>query len=72
MSIELEQKEIDLFKQKEKEYIELSKQIDNKKNNFQKKYKKSMIDEIKQKIENIKRKSEDIKARVEQYEKNLI
>ena len=69
MSVEIDKKDMDLFKQKEKEYNEVVKEIKTKKDNFEKKYKKSNIDDIKKKVEKIKKNSEEIKARVEQYKK---
>ena len=69
MSVEIDKNDIELFKQKEKEYNEIIKQINNKKTTFEKKYKKSNIEEIKKNVEKIKKKSEEIKERVEKYEK---
>ena len=69
MSVEIDKKDMDLYKQKEKEYNEVVKEIKTKKDNFEKKYKKSNIDDIKKKVEKIKKNSEEIKARVEQYKK---
>ena len=69
MSTQIPKSEIDLFKKKEKEFNEIVKQINSKKSNFEKKYKKANIDAIKQTVEKIKKKSEDIKTRVEEYEK---
>ena len=68
MSTQIDKKDIDLFKQKEKEYNETVKQINSKKTIFEKKYKNSNIEEIKKNVERIKKKSEDIKARIEKYE----
>ena len=69
MSAKIDQKDMDLYKQKEKEYNESVKKIKSKKEDFEKKCKSANIEGIKKNVEKIKKKCEDIKERVEKHEK---